>query len=332
MPRKGQITRTHCKIGGCDQPVYTYPNGTKASYCKPHLKFRKGVTRDGMPSMTGPMSIVMGILYAAHQADEPFAALPADTDYRTIRALTIERDWIVEVATPSGVCYTLTKRGIDAIKHHDGVICRRDGICPRCQERERHVSKNGRRIAYCLECERARCVDKAARGIAKVKPGRLCSRCKKRSVHQYSGGGYSSYCAHCERVRGRRKTRRERDRILKAVQRGEPAPLCKDCKTQPRQVFTASVSDRCRECNRVHRAKVAPVYRARTAARKAIELRRKHKICPRCKVNPRWRWATGYLEAYCHDCHLEMKVESYKAQKQRVFRVITERAGKGVAA
>lgn len=236
--------RTHCKL--CANPVHVYPSGVAAAYCDEHLKFRKGKKRGNQPRITGPMQVVMDCLKASRDAGYPFAALPLVTDHRTITAL-IARDWIVESRGLDGLRYKITGRGLAALGHYESIMNRRDGICPRCGVRKRGVTKNGRRIAYCDECERERCRQKHHRLGRSINPERGCSKCGK-PLHRYTTGSYSTYCTECEAERSRLKAHRDRETGRQIAHGNGDVPLCTRCKQKPVKLFANSISSYCAEC------------------------------------------------------------------------------------
>lgn len=213
------------------------------------MKHRKAKSRDGQPSMTGQMLDILRHLRQMRTEGEDFVTLTYPFAHgRTLKGL-MERDWIFESRGIDGdVKYKITGRGLDALELYEPNRQRRDGICPRCGIRPRHVAHTGRRMAFCVECERARGRRKRVNGKANGDITRPCSRCKKRPRLQYPGGHYSSYCHHCAVVMHRRSNRINQQRLLKQVRCGGSVPLCQHCKKNPRHVSANHVCKYCLEC------------------------------------------------------------------------------------
>jgi hypothetical protein len=246
----GRPRRTTCKIECCDQPPHIWPNGAPSAYCQNHLQFRKAVKRDGLDSMTGLMKAVLLKLRAAAEVDAPFVYLPIpEFDRRTITAL-IERDWMFASPGVDGVRYKITGRGLKALKVYEPARQHRDGLCPRCEVRPRHVRRSGTKDAYCLICQRKIGKRKRQFKLYQGDPDRLCPRCQKRRRHQYPGGTFSAYCTHCSTVVRRKNARKNRRKLFKAVQQGAPIPMCKLCKKEPRRVYPNCISEVCVACGR----------------------------------------------------------------------------------
>lgn len=249
--------RIGCKVSGCPNPRHVYPSGVEASYCDDHLYLRKA-TRKGLANMTGAMRQVLTLLDDAHEADvgHVFVALnvPKEVDRRTLRAL-VERDWIIISPGIDGDRYKITSRGAKTLRAYKKKWQRRDGICPRCGKRPRHVRSSGTKDSYCLECLRAISKRKRDLGIQYINTDRLCSRCHKHPLHQYPGGKFSTYCEHCARVNRRKNARKQRRRLFRAIQNGAPVPMCKLCKVRPCVVSANTVSEVCYECRRTQGAK-----------------------------------------------------------------------------
>lgn len=241
-------TRFNCKMEGCPNPCHRYPNGTKAAYCKTHLRFRKGKHR-GDVHVTGPMSVVLLHLRDQKKAGAPFAALPKGTDKRTVTALE-ERDWIYAGDFTAPV-YAITLRGEKALKACEGIINRRDGLCPKCGERPRPITSGGKLAAYCHVCESQRAKEKAARGAAKIDPSRGCSRCGNHPLHRYSTGRYSTYCTACEQARSRAKSQRSTARRRALAQSGGYIKLCPRCNQKPVVVTANAIASYCVDCRRL---------------------------------------------------------------------------------
>lgn len=241
--------RTTCKVQGCNNPSYVFPGGWKHTLCQEHLRLRNTKQRGDLPSMSGQMRALLQYLREMDEQGFGFVELRYPLAHgATINAL-IGRDWIFPSKGIDGTRYRITKRGIEALKVYEPVLNRRDGICPKCGVTERHINGNGRREAFCLECERAR--GRAKNAKAKMNIQRPCSRCHEQPCHQYAGGSYSTYCLDCENARGRERRRREMQALLEAIRNGAPVPMCQKCKVKPRRVSANCVANYCDECKRV---------------------------------------------------------------------------------
>lgn len=222
------------------------------------MHLRKARMRDGQPSMTGPMLDILRYLLVCKADETPFAPL----EYPFAHGITVEglleRGWIFQSPGLDGVRYRITGLGEEALRLYERRINRRDGICPRCGVRPRHVRASGVRAGFCLECDRARC-----RGKQRNKAGTPCPRCGGQR-YQYPGGDYSAYCEDCARETRRVNGRKEERALLERIRAGESVPMCKSCKAKPRRVFVNSVSSYCAECLPVmtKRSKLKRVLRA----------------------------------------------------------------------
>lgn len=244
----GAVRRTECRFEGCTNPPYEYPGGTRSGYCQEHIRYRKGRRRGDQDPMTGPMQDVLKQLREAKQSDQPHVVLAyPEVDNRTLTYL-FDHEWIFPADRDGVIHYTITARGLRALALVEQPANRRDGICPRCNQRPRHVRSSGQKDAYCIDCLRLRGTERRERGDIDGDINRPCSRCKKRPRHQYAGGHYSTYCAHCDRVRNRRRMKRERRKLIANIRAGMPVPLCKVCKKHPRRVYENSVASYCSEC------------------------------------------------------------------------------------
>lgn len=246
MPPKAS---PYCRVEGCGAPRHIYPSGIKCQYCQAHMRLRKAKQRTGHATMTGQMLDILRYLSACKAQGFQFAELCYPFAHGTTIKGLVERDWIFASVGLDGVRYCITGRGEDALHAYKEAINRRDGICPKCGERPRHVRRSGKVDAFCLECLHD--LSRRRREVLKNHMGNLerpCSRCHKRPRHRYAGGEYSTYCRHCERVNRRCNQRKQRRRTLKAVQAGGPVPLCKKCKAAPCRVYPNSISNYCLAC------------------------------------------------------------------------------------
>lgn len=252
-----------CKFAGCTKPRHIYPGGWRCQYCDEHMKYRKAKSRDGQESMTGPMRDILTYLRECRADGHEWVALEYPFAHGTTIKGLIRRDWIFESYGIDGsVKYKITGRGLGALNIYEPARQRRDGICPRCNERPRAVT-DGRRVAYCAECERERNRQRHSAGKADGDPQRPCSRCGKRPRYQYPGGRLSTYCQHCTNVLRRQNARKNERRLFKEIQKGAPVPLCQHCHQHPRYVSVNSVNPYCLGCLREKRrlAKATRAFR-----------------------------------------------------------------------
>lgn len=248
----------HCKVPGCTKPRHPYPNGTSASFCDEHLYLRNRRQRDGLPAATGGVRRLLAYLFECKRSGFEWVPLGwPDVEGRTIKA-ALRHDWIFESAGPDGIRYKLTARGEDVHLRYQGIRNRRDHICPRCGERERHIRSGGKRDGYCLECARAVSRAKNKRRRALPHKPRLCPKCGQADVHVYGSGKAANYCFSCEQARSKEKTARLRAAELERARRGEVRP-CARCGERPRVVTANAVNHYCAECrtqyNRQNRAR-----------------------------------------------------------------------------
>lgn len=213
--------------------------------------------RKGLPQMKPKMMRVLLYLEACKAQGFPWVHLPEGLVWyqHSLRAMQRPpRCWIMASDGLDGVRYKLMPAGERALKVYRPVVRRRDGICPVCGERPRHVSpKTGRRYGYCVECEREH-----KRKLWKLNGGKqlklegLCMRCKQRPRRVNSVGKTDGYCVECKKEMraGERKRRNERD--LARIRNGEVL-LCRKCKAAPRWVAKNSVYDYCHACYREYK-------------------------------------------------------------------------------
>ena len=210
------------------------------TYLLPHQYLK----RYNLPSTTGRMLDVLGVLRDALQADSPYIALP-DTDSRTIKAL-FEREWIAEVSVLSVPHFGITGRGLKALKVYESPTTKRsDGLCPRCCERPRAIRKTGVPQPYCKQCESQNSKRQYKLGLYRMRPQGMCARCQKRPRFVASTGKTYSYCRHCKNLNRRREHRRERKQLLARLINGEHVACIKDGCDKPRYVSGKSVQDYC---------------------------------------------------------------------------------------
>lgn len=125
-------------------------------------------------------------------------------------------------------------------------------ICPRCNERPRHVS-GGRRLAMCFECRRKELQESRERrqDVLKDKP---CAKCK-RHPRAVSASGYQySYCRKCASKVGTKSNRKHLRSIRTRLERGETV-LCSSCYERPVHVTARAVYSLCAECRQEQQRK-----------------------------------------------------------------------------
>lgn len=255
MPR---TALPHCKVPGCTNPRHPYPNGTSASFCDEHLHLQNRQQRKGLPAASGGILRLLAYLFECKRSGSEWVPLGfPQVEAGTLKA-ALSKDWIFASEGLDGIRYKLTARGEDVHLGYQGIRNRRDQICPRCGERERHIRRSGQRDGYCLECTRAVNRAKEARRRAKPHKPRTCPKCRQADVHVYSSGRAAGYCYVCERERNRENTRKQRAAELERAHQGEVAP-CVHCGQRPRVVTANAVSHYCAECRtqyrRQHRAR-----------------------------------------------------------------------------
>lgn len=239
---------TICKLPDCDQPVHVYPGGWRTPYCQQHMRRKKAKQRPGFDTMSGQMQDVLTYLRSMKKQGYEWVELAYPLAHgRTIKCL-IKRDWIFESPGPDGIRYKITGRGLNALVAYEKPMQRRDGICPTCGKKPRHVRSSGQLDSHCNECERARGRLRRKLGNDIGDPNRPCSRCREKERHVYPNGKISTYCKPCEQISRRENARKQRQRMLVAVKAGGPVPMCKKCKKNPRRVFANSISEYCDEC------------------------------------------------------------------------------------
>jgi hypothetical protein len=243
MPPRAAET---CRI--CPNPRHIYPNGSKSQYCQEHMYLRNAKRRGGESSMTGQMKDILLYMREERARDIEFVELTYPFAHGTTIKGLLERDWIFESPGDDGVRYKITGRGLKALSLYESRINRRDGICPRCETRPRHVRKSGDKDGFCLECLREIGLEKRRAGKDLGHVDRCCSRCHKRRRHQWPNGKLSTYCKHCATVLRRKNARKNRKKLLESIRAGGPVPPCKKCKQKPRRVFINSVSSYCPAC------------------------------------------------------------------------------------
>ena len=214
----------------------------------------KAFKRANLALCTIAMLDVLKLLREAHNNDNPFLYLD-DVHGRTIRSL-INRDWIVKSIAPKKIDrprYKITGRGLKAcaiyeIPSEEYDARRWDGICCRCNERERGIYDNGKIKPYCDVCMSKMYKRKYALFGYQKKEG-VCPMCNERPKHIMPSGQVRSYCLPCRRVRAKEYRQRKYKREIERVRSGEVL-LCYRCHENPRYVTANTVQDYCEECNR----------------------------------------------------------------------------------
>jgi hypothetical protein len=100
--------------------------------------------RRGLPTITGAMLEVLIQLRIAHDLDEPYIDLDG-VDQRTVQALLV-RMWIGKRGVKY-VDYMITDAGLSALKIYEPQLKRKDGLCPECGVRPKHVTRSGAKRA-----------------------------------------------------------------------------------------------------------------------------------------------------------------------------------------
>lgn len=208
----------------------------------------KQLRRSGLPAMSRKMMHILQYLRQAKHENFPFADLPAEVHGRTINTL-VERDWILASKGLDGVRYSITGRGLKALKVYEAPTRRFDGICCRCNERPRYQAKNGKLQPYCLPCNRRIGRRQHALRGRRLREETPCSRCKTRPRHRPASGRLIAYCIECKREQRKEEKQRAKKRLLKRLRAGEFVP-CIRCKEQPRHYAANSVYDYCEACYR----------------------------------------------------------------------------------
>lgn len=144
--------------------------------------------------------------------------------------------------------YKITKRGIDLLKAYRRRSRRNDDLCPRCNERPRHVSANGRKAGYCRECKNETHAEIIER--QRHKPhNQPCANCGSAPRAISNTGRVFQYCRECLRVMGKHyREKNERER-LERIKRGEMI-LCTRCGKHPAAVRKNGAKHYCGECIR----------------------------------------------------------------------------------
>lgn len=241
--------RTTCKLPDCNNPAHVYPGGWTTPYCQEHMSRKKLMYREGFQPMSGQMQDVLTYMREQRDRGCEFVELRYPLAHgKTIKTM-IERDWIFESPGVDGVRYKITHRGLKALQAYACKPYRKDGICPRCGQKPRHVRSSGDLDSYCIDCLRV--IGRRKQALGKFgDPNRPCSRCGKRPRHRFPGGKLSTYCQHCGKVVRRKNNRKAERRLFKAISHGAPVPPCQICKQRPRRVFANCVAKYCTECGR----------------------------------------------------------------------------------
>jgi len=200
---------------------------------------------DPWPLMTSYMMEVLDYLRRAKSEGWEFVTLE-NVPPQTLCSL-FERDWIFASDGPDDTRYKITERGELAYKTYDRPKRHYDDICPTCGIRTKHVTKSGRKSAYCIECDNASKRANYKLKRPKVKVGRLCSRCNKRPVHVQAGGRAITYCLHCKNLRNRRRKKQDRKKDAQLAQQGIVKLCARPGCTNPRHVQPSGVLDWCHE-------------------------------------------------------------------------------------
>lgn len=188
--------------------------------------------RHGMTMSRLQMGILQD-LRTAKQDGFPFIYI-TKVDPRTLRAMQ-NFGWIY--LSPGGDKdqdrYTITDRGLKALKIFEQPSRRYDGICPACNTRPKEFTSKGKAIGYCKECARESKRKARAMGRPLVKPNRMCSCCREKPVHVYSSGKPKTYCKECLKQKRSIYKKEMHKRLIERIKNGEFLACCR-CKTEPR--------------------------------------------------------------------------------------------------
>lgn len=163
----------------------------------------------GYAPMSAKSLCVLNYLADALAQGWPFVVLDG-VHPRTIQHL-FEADLVAESKGEDGTRYKITARGERTRQAYLKPINRRDGICPTCGVRPRHVTASGRKEGYCLKCANG-----SKRKAYKLRrphhnPDRMCSRCHKRKVHISASGRVLTYCLPCKNLLNRKRKKRDNE-------------------------------------------------------------------------------------------------------------------------
>jgi ribosomal protein S14 len=144
--------------------------------------------------------------------------------------------------------YKITRRGINLLKAYRQRERRNDKLCPRCNEKPRHVSANGRVAGYCKECKNEVHAEVLER--QRHKPNNQpCANCGREPRAVSSSGHIFQYCRQCLRDMGKHYREKNEQERLQRVKQGEVI-LCSRCGERPAAVRRSGVKHYCDECIR----------------------------------------------------------------------------------
>lgn len=162
---------------------------------------------DGYGVMTCAQFYVLQEMINAKKDDWVFVDLGA-IHPGTVKTLK-DQGYIFASHGPDGVRYSITSLGERA--HRVFSLPREqrrsDGKCPRCERRQRSVSKSGVMQAYCKPCLRDIARKQNQLKMYSLNPG-ICPKCNKRSKAISKSGKVYQYCRQC-RNEGMRKYRQQ---------------------------------------------------------------------------------------------------------------------------
>lgn len=210
--------------------------------------------------MSAIQLIILRTLHQANESGFPWQPLE-DVHPKTLRYM-IHQDWIVRSVSELEAFprYRITGRGQKAMRVFDKEPRRFDGICCRCNKRQRQRFSTGVLAPYCRECTRK--INHRQWELKLYEKRGICPRCQKRPKHVTASGRVRPYCKPCRRAHSREAKERQNQRNLERIAAGEVL-LCYTCKERPREVANGWVRDYCPECRRAY----ARDYQRRQKAR-----------------------------------------------------------------
>lgn len=204
--------------------------------------------RRGGLIMSQRMLLLLQDMRAAQAAGWKWVAFNGGVHKRTINSL-IRRDWISQSKGIDGVRYSITARGLKALRVFEAPTYRYDGICPTCGLRPRAVTASGNELAYCRECQRLHRKRQYELFGHQFAPDSLCPDCGQRPRQVYPSGKRGVYCRECRNKRRREERRSQKNLNRKRIERGEVL-LCCRCHSRPRAYTDKTIYDYCEECRR----------------------------------------------------------------------------------
>lgn len=204
-----------------------------------------------LPLMTDTMWHVLKRL--ADAKDEfGYLWLPLPDVHKTTLKTLCGNDWIVGGSGMDGEKYSITRRGVNALKVYSLPLesRRHDDICPTCGIHPVAYYSTGSRDGYCEGCSREyKKRQRDRRGGSNKTPGKPCPHCGIRPVHTTAKGFTHSYCIPCKNERAKAERQRKYQRKLERIAAGEFIPCC-TCGEKPVHHKNGYVYDYCQDCFR----------------------------------------------------------------------------------